>query len=75
MRLIAGKLINIKSLSGHKRQADDMQLKADKNEDKLLETMRDLLIESEEPKATKFKRFKNTFNSYEKKKPKTFKLT
>lgn len=76
MRLITGKIINTKSLGRNKRQADDMQLKAEKNEDKLIETMRDLLIESEEtPKtAAKFKRFKNTFSSYEKKKPKTFKL-
>ncbi len=74
-RVFAGKFVSKKRIQYNKKKdSDDLELKAMSNEDKLVETMRDMILDKQKQTGIHQYDKAKTFGLYPSRKPKTFRL-
>ncbi len=73
-RILAGKIVSKNKSNTRKKVSDDLELKATSNEDKLVETMRDMILDKQKQTGIHQYDKAKTFGLYPSRKPKTFRL-
>jgi hypothetical protein len=73
-RFLAGKIFTKKKNRKRKNSSEDLELKATNNEDKLVETMREMILDKQKQTGIHQYDKAKTFGLYPNRKPKTFKL-